>query len=60
MKVRVGLVLSVMSVDCPKCGECRYIDEERLVQKCRWCGDAPFEVEVQLTDKWGNCEAIRR
>lgn len=57
MKVRVGPIGSAMSVDCPKCGTRRYIEGEKIVKKCWWCGDAAFEVEVQLIDKWGNCEA---
>ena len=58
MKVRVGPAFSVKSVDCPKCGTRRYIDGEKIVKKCWWCGDAAFEVEIRPIDKMGNCEAI--
>jgi transposase-like protein len=60
MKVRVGPIGNHMSVKCPKCGRNRYIKDGTTVEKCWFCADAEFEVDIRPINRYGACEAIPR
>ncbi len=58
MRVKIVLLGKGFELQCPKCNHKRYMDNEDTVNKCYFCADEPFEVDLISINQYGLYEAI--